>query len=31
MLVASLAPKDALTEDEADELMKIIDKIEGGK
>ena len=31
MLVASLAPKDALTEDEADELMKIIEKIEGGK
>ena len=31
MLVASLAPKDALTEDEADELMKIIKKIEGGK
>ena len=31
MLVTSLAPKDALTEDEADELMKIIDKIEGGK
>ena len=30
-LVASLAPKDALTEDEADELMKIIEKIEGGK
>lgn len=31
MLVASLAPKDALTEDEANELMKIIEKIEGGK
>ena len=31
MLVASLAPKDALSEDEAAELMKIIDKIEGGK
>lgn len=31
MFVASLAPKDALTEDEADELMKIIEKIEGGK
>lgn len=31
MLVANLAPKDALTEDEADELMKIIEKIEGGK
>lgn len=31
MLIASLAPKDALTEDEADELMKIIEKIEGGK
>ncbi len=30
MLVANLAPKDALTEDEANKLMKIIDKIEGG-